>query len=976
MTKPGDKLKVSPEVDRMVNDFFAKALTCDAHGAVTGARISRREIDWVIFGMRPPTVPRDLFELFSNFRQRGDVDPVRLEIHSQWRERLGVMAKNVEVSYQERESRLAPIDLLKLYACNPKDNPTEATLVGKMYLHGTFDTPRDFQYAKHLLVEAADHGNAEAAYLLATGRIVEDTSSKRKRPGPYLLDDERLRENYLQQARDANYKRVFDEDKSKLQQDTEGLGIHDLNVDFFYKQLKDDCVSLEVNAQAGDAGAQIGMALGLLEMAERLLSQYPQLLSRDKQTQENYRSMRRAAREWFVKASSVSSLGRYLLATKLPQSDADKFSLLTSSAFPEEEIAPCRLAVVPLVCNHYLNPASEHYDTAKGLRYLREFLEQCLSDAINPEPILDSECSDSCLVEFLHAQKDEQEKAALCLADHIINHPEDGKEQEAYYLFRAVANKNPSAAYAALQAGLMELRGQGCEGNLDRAKDRIASARKAKAYSQRNIRAAQYADALYRLGFESHHHHMLAVERFLEIAEETDFQGDPDCPVLPEDIASLAKQNPHLKEYRQYRDEIRSYRNRVEVASPPFGLVPDYSDIAEGLAWVLQTKKAIPRESLSKLWNDDSSMFENYAWGKLEISGRLVPTAASFQESGAEQLLQRVIDLEHALTATDNPHPPDFQERSRADWLRKRAERTISSSLKAQLTLEKVNKEAQVQRAREETKKDMLSYLTHTLNNTLAAAPETARQAIRLIERDVRDDSGRPRAISNIAAMLSTFLLAQQLMQTFRHYIADPDDLRNNWYKNRGSNASIRQVLALSLRQSLSQLLFSGSHLASLRRLLPDATTSDIEASFIHDVIPLEPDEPGAELILEWVRKKLGILDVSVSQDAEIPIGRDSGRFMFLYSTFSELIFNAIKYSDGVNPVAVSWRRTEAADAVFRVENSWSKNSTSGAEGTGRGLDFIKRMAELLGASFEKKCEGNRFVAILCFPKELFMETS
>ena len=275
--------------------------------------------------------------------------------------------------------------------------------------------------------------------------------------------------------------------------------------------------------------------------------------------------------------------------------------------------------------------------------------------------------------------------------------------------------------------------------------------------------------------------------------------------------------------------------------------------------------------------------------------------------------------------------------------------------------------------AREQAQRDMLSYLTHTLNNTLSSGPESARQAMRILGSELYENKREYKAINNIASMFSTFLFAQHLLKTFKLYIADPDALRKNWDSDIDGEASITVMLALALRQTLSQLVFSANHQASLQRLLPHKTPGaikDTRKSFMEEIVPLDVDAENTAVLFDWVESHLGAVTLSIDPAAELHFRNNSTRFSFFFSSFSELIYNALKYSDGTRPIEVVWEKY-AENFVFRCRNNWTEDSLQSSEGSGKGLLFLTRLVGMLGASLTTQREDGVFVAEIRFPEKL-----
>jgi len=271
----------------------------------------------------------------------------------------------------------------------------------------------------------------------------------------------------------------------------------------------------------------------------------------------------------------------------------------------------------------------------------------------------------------------------------------------------------------------------------------------------------------------------------------------------------------------------------------------------------------------------------------------------------------------------------------------------------------------------------MLSYLTHTLNNTLSSGPESARQAMRILGSELYENNREYKAINNIASMFSTFLFAQQLLKTFKLYIAEPETLRLNWDADVEGDANIAVVLAVTLRQTLSQVVFASNHQAALQRLLPHKDTDAVKAirrAFMDEIVPLDVDATNAGQVFDWVQDHLGVIHVNIDLAAELHFRSNSTRYTFFFSSFSELVYNALKYSDGTQPIEITWGKAgeEVGDVfVFRCVNTWTEDSIQSSEGSGKGLVYLARLAEMLGATFEKRLDDHRFIAEIRFPVTL-----
>lgn len=380
---------------------------------------------------------------------------------------------------------------------------------------------------------------------------------------------------------------------------------------------------------------------------------------------------------------------------------------------------------------------------------------------------------------------------------------------------------------------------------------------------------------------------------------------------------------------------------------------PDYS---EGLGWLEETVK-----------NNDLLGCLCYAY--LARSGKI-----NVNSTNIKHALKRVIHASHDAAMESIENKPrkyvigkEIFNEEHFHVLRQRATDQLHD----------IELEEAALVAKDRAEKDMLSYLTHTLNNTLSSGPESARQAMRILGSELYENNREYKAINNIASMFSTFLFAQQLLKTFKLYIAEPETLRLNWDADVEGDANIAVVLAVTLRQTLSQVVFASNHQAALQRLLPHKDTDAVKAirrAFMDEIVPLDVDATNAGQVFDWVQDHLGVIHVNIDLAAELHFRSNSTRYTFFFSSFSELVYNALKYSDGTQPIEITWGKAgeEVGDVfVFRCVNTWTEDSIQSSEGSGKGLVYLARLAEMLGATFEKRLDDHRFIAEIRFPVTL-----
>lgn len=286
--------------------------------------------------------------------------------------------------------------------------------------------------------------------------------------------------------------------------------------------------------------------------------------------------------------------------------------------------------------------------------------------------------------------------------------------------------------------------------------------------------------------------------------------------------------------------------------------------------------------------------------------------------------------------------------------------------------------EIQVNREKEKTHKETLSFLTHTLNNALSTGPETVRTVIDILGSDLYDQGqAEYKAINNMASLFHMFLFAESLLKTFKLYISDPEQIREKWKSDKVGDANISLVIAMALRQSVARLVFSSNHLAQLKRLLPSQdkdAIKNIRKSFVDEIIPLEISMVTASKVFDWVNAHFSALRIEIAPDAEMAFTSNATRYMFFFAAFSELIYNALKYSDGREPIVVKWFR-QGDDYCFSCVNSCQLASASQPlqEGSNKGLFFIDKLMSMLEDSrLNSQLENGEYRAMLQFGHDNF----
>jgi tetratricopeptide (TPR) repeat protein len=282
-----------------------------------------------------------------------------------------------------------------------------------------------------------------------------------------------------------------------------------------------------------------------------------------------------------------------------------------------------------------------------------------------------------------------------------------------------------------------------------------------------------------------------------------------------------------------------------------------------------------------------------------------------------------------------------------------------------QLELEIQQKEA-AHKALHEKEKEMLSFFTHTMRNALATAPESLRQAIRLLgSEDYEKNQKHYEAINEITSLFSTLSLTDCLIDTFKQSIYDTEEFKRAWQNDTTGEATPHWFIAAALRQSLNRIIFM-SDTDDLRKLLNNQAEliKPTRKLFLEQVLPLDINQQDVELFYTWVNS-LSAIDVFIEETA-VQFGANQIKFSLLFSITSELILNALKHWSGTGKIQVRWVK-EQDYYLFSVKNACQKNVSSNLAGTHKGLAFIKRLMELLN---DKDTKIETPADFNCFPEE------
>lgn len=271
---------------------------------------------------------------------------------------------------------------------------------------------------------------------------------------------------------------------------------------------------------------------------------------------------------------------------------------------------------------------------------------------------------------------------------------------------------------------------------------------------------------------------------------------------------------------------------------------------------------------------------------------------------------------------------------------------------------------------------EMLSFLTHSLNNILVGTSQKVRETIRyLLTSEYEKDKRLYDTINNVASLQTTFSVVQNLIQTFKQYINDPKDFQQSWQQDNHGKGTIEGVIAFALSQTLSRIFFHETRelpITRVKKLLysdADFHFKKLRHSFMDEMMISNFTHHNIQQTWAWIKQHFDIFTFELEATPSIHFAEKGTRFTFLFAIFSEVIFNALKYSDGNTKIKLRWYSTEE-NYSFVCTNTFNPELRYEQQETQKGLIFVDRLMQMLPNSrllYGEK--GDIFTVKLVFTK-------
>ena len=265
----------------------------------------------------------------------------------------------------------------------------------------------------------------------------------------------------------------------------------------------------------------------------------------------------------------------------------------------------------------------------------------------------------------------------------------------------------------------------------------------------------------------------------------------------------------------------------------------------------------------------------------------------------------------------------------------------------------------EVMHEKEKTQKEVLSYLTHTINSAFGATQENLNQTIRILKSEYEKGTPQYKAINNVVSLSSTFSVINNLVQTFKIYINDPKVFKDAWVKDNEGEGDQIKVLAFSVRLVIAHILFQfpAHKVNGLARNKSEFNLKSLRKDFINEILLLElntdrkqhGDKQNSKEVLQWVEKNFNF-SFKFDENKLFRFEEFGIRFNFLMSIATEIILNSVKYSKPNLPIEICWEY-DFHKFIFQCSNFIDTDSEGKFLGAGRGLDFIKELVGNLGNS-------------------------
>ncbi len=309
---------------------------------------------------------------------------------------------------------------------------------------------------------------------------------------------------------------------------------------------------------------------------------------------------------------------------------------------------------------------------------------------------------------------------------------------------------------------------------------------------------------------------------------------------------------------------------------------------------------------------------------------------------------------------------------------RQRAELAQQARKEAEQRQKQAEERQQREAIQIDTQKKMLSFLTHTLANTLAGGQPTVEEMLEIVRKDLGEQFHK-RAVYNLVHDLTglhtIFTVVSNMLTTYKLYINEPVAVMQAWKSDVGTKVSLKYLFALVFRQVVARMMFEERYKEAFKELVAMQSTyslKECKIAFFKNVLHTELSAGNEEAVFQWLNTYFPSIECHL-HDVDIEMSVKGLRFNILFACFAEIVYNALKYTDRQQSIRIEWRHYDQA-FHFVCQNTFAQSSV-GLKESQKGFDFIQSLADMVdGMEFQCHIQENVFTSRLHLQETLLAE--
>jgi hypothetical protein len=157
-------------------------------------------------------------------------------------------------------------------------------------------------------------------------------------------------------------------------------------------------------------------------------------------------------------------------------------------------------------------------------------------------------------------------------------------------------------------------------------------------------------------------------------------------------------------------------------------------------------------------------------------------------------------------------------------------------------------------------------------------------------------------------------------------------------------------------------LLFEETNVDQLDRILATIGTRDastVREAFLNELLWSRSVSADSDQVFRWCQRYFPLISTTATASS-LTFNPMGVRYSFLFSILSEIVYNALKYTDCQEPIQIN-SRVQGNTFSFVCENTFSELSTQ-CSGSQKGLEFVGGLAQMIdGIEVLRRSEYAKF---------------